>query len=214
MAKAISWGKPSIFIGKTGQTLGDNDFWELLSTPVEDSTNLTGTQGDKTEATIEGGEAEATKYNAATFELAMNVRMALEENNKHRFLPTELYGKKEVTISSVATQVVDLSKYSSSSVAVVLIPQDAEAPGFYCPSCSVSIMETYTAADGAMWEITLAPNVPSGGGKAVQFGKYTADKDPAKSDINIGANNGAAVTMKVQGYSISKVDSYTTPPAS
>jgi len=167
----ISWGKPQIFIGPTTATIatsassGTND-WYLLSTPVEDSTNLTGTQGDKTEATIEGGEAEATKYNAATFELTMNVRMALDGTD-YRYLPNPLY--KEVTGSNARTE------YTASSVSVVLIPQEESAPGFYCPDCSVSIMETYTAADGAMWEITLAPNA-SGTTKAVQWGQRYAVK--------------------------------------
>ena len=174
MAKAISWGKPGIYIGATGQTLGSSSRFELLSTPVEDSTQLTGTQGDKTEATIEGGEAEATRLAAATFELAMNVRMALEDDDKHRILPLEFYGK--IPTGQQGAGNPDISKYTESSVSVVLIPAEANAPGFYCPTCAVSITETYTAADGAMWEIVLAPNVPSGGGKAVQFGKYTASK--------------------------------------
>jgi hypothetical protein len=171
----ISWGKPQIFIGPTTATIatsassGTND-WYLLSTPVEDSTSLTGTQGDKTEATIEGGEAEATRYNAATFELTMNVRMAIDSEGStdtYRYLPNPLY--KEVTGNNARTE------YTASSVAVVLIPKEPAAPGFYCPDCSVSIMETYTAADGAMWEITLAPNA-SGTVKAVQWGQRYAVK--------------------------------------
>ena len=167
----ISWGKPQIFIGPTTATIatsassGTND-WYLLSTPVEDSTNLTGTQGDKTTANIEGGEAEATKYNAATFELTMNVRMAIDGTN-YRYLPNPLY--KEVTGNNARTE------YTASSVSVVLIPQEEAAPGFYCPDCSVSIMESYTAADGAMWEITLAPNA-SATVKAVQWGQRYAVK--------------------------------------
>ena len=218
MAKAISWGKPSIYIAPSGSAPGAQYKWELLATPVEGSTNLTGTQGDKTEAKIEGGEAEATKYNAATFELTMNVRMALESNNKHRLLPTELYGKKDVIISGVETKAVDLENYSSSSVAVILIPQDAEAPGFYCPSASVSIMESYTADDGAMWEITLAPNA-SGTSKAVQFGKFTATMKmsgdgPDPTNVNIGADTGVAITMEVQRYAVAKNTAYTTYSAS
>ena len=171
----ISWGKPQIFIGPTTATIatsassGTND-WYLLSTPVEDSTNLTGTQGDKTEAKIEGGEAEATKYNAATFELTMNVRMAIDsEGSKetYRYLPNPLY--KEVTGNNARTE------YTASSVAGVLIPKEPSAPGFYCPDCSVSIMETNTAADGAMRENTLAPNA-SGTVKAVQWGQRYAVK--------------------------------------
>lgn len=158
----ISWGKPKIFIGAAGSTIGASTFdFYLLSTPVEDSTNLTGTQGDKTEATIEGGEAEATKYNAATFELTMNVRMALD-GNTYRYLPNPLYS---------STGLANHDEYTKSNVAVVVIPEEEKAPGFFCPDCSVSIMETYTAADGAMWEITLAPNA-STSVKAVQFGQY------------------------------------------
>ena len=179
----ISWGKPQIFIGPTtasivnaANTSGAYD-WYLLSTPVEDSTNLTGTQGDKTTANIEGGEAEATKYNAATFELTMNVRMAIDaEGNteKYRYLPNPLY--KDVIGNNAHTE------YTASSVAVVLIPQEPSAPGFYCPDCSVSIMETYTAADGAMWEITLAPNA-SATVKAVQWGqRYAIKKTTAGAD--------------------------------
>lgn len=160
----ISWGKPKIFIGAAGSTIGASSFdFYQLSTPAEDSTNLTGTQGDKTEATIEGGEAEATKYKAATFELTMNVRMAIDNNN-YRYLPAPLYS---------SAGLANHDEYTKNNVAVVLIPEEETAPGFFCPDCSVSIMETYTAADGAMWEITLAPNA-STNVKAVQFGQYYA----------------------------------------
>ena len=175
----ISWGKPKIFIGAAGaaplttaSTSGAYAF-SLLSTPVEDSTNLTGTQGDKTEATIEGGEAEATKYNAATFELTMNVRMALDtvgNNEVYRYLAPALY---KATTGNDAYK-----EYTKSNVAVVLIPDEEKAPGFFCPACSVNIMETYTAADGAMWEITLAPNVTAND-KAVNFGQFYAVKKTA-----------------------------------
>ena len=168
----ISWGKPKIFIGAadsapldTANASGAYAF-SLLATPVEDSTSLTGTQGDKTEAKIEGGEAEATKYNAATFELAMNVRMAIDGTTYRRLAPA-LY---KATTGNDAYK-----EYTSASVAVVLIPEEESAPGFFCPDCSVSIMETYTAADGAMWEITLAPNATAND-KAVNFGQYYAVK--------------------------------------
>lgn len=164
----ISWGKPKIFIGAAGSAPLDTAnasgayAFSLLATPVEDSTSLTGTQGDKTEAKIEGGEAEATKYNAATFELAMNVRMAIDQETYRRLAPA-LY---KATTGNDAYK-----EYTSSSVALVLIPEEESAPGFFCPDCSVSIMETYTAADGAMWEITLAPNATAND-KAVNFGQY------------------------------------------
>jgi len=178
----ISWGKPKIFIGfNEGDdvaTMATNTpavtttgKWFLLNTPVEDSTQLTGTQGDKTEATIEGGEAEATNYKAATFELAMQVRMAIDtykteaglESSQERKLPPPFY--KAITGNDA------WKEYTAKNVKLCLIPKEEEAPGFYCPDCTVSIMESYTAADGAMWELTIAPNA-SATEKAIQFGQY------------------------------------------
>lgn len=48
----IGWGKPRIFV-KDLDTVSPS--WEELPTPVEDSTQLTTTKGDKKEAKIEGG---------------------------------------------------------------------------------------------------------------------------------------------------------------
>ena len=152
----ISWGKPTILVGAANPTTGASNYvFYKLSTPAEDTTNLTATQGDKTEAKIEGGEAEATKYKAATFELTMNVRMA-----KNRVLPTPMIDNTTTT-------------GYASAVSIALIPEDATAPGFFCPTCSLSVIESYTSADGAMWEITLNPNVPESG-KAVQWYTITA----------------------------------------
>lgn len=179
----ISWGKPKIFLAPTGAnvvaagtaisagTNNANAVWELLPTPVEDSTQLTGTQGDKTTANIEGGEAEATKYNAATFELAMNVRMALDEGDVYRYLPDCMYEK--IGGSGSDKDDPNHSKYITTNVAILLLPQAENAPAFYCPDASVSIMETYTAADGAMWEITFGLNATQTL-KAVNFGQYRA----------------------------------------
>lgn len=177
----ISWGKPTIYIGAAGsKPLASNAVASFypLSTPVEGSTNLTATQGDKVEAKIEGGEAEATKIKAATFELTMNVRMALDENTVRR-LPVPLY----------KTSGANETEYTADNVAVVLIPENEKAPGFFCPDCSVSIIESYTAEDGAMWEITLNPNVPQSG-KAVQWGQYYAGTvSSGKYPINIGVRS-------------------------
>jgi hypothetical protein len=189
----ISWGKPKIFVAPSGAKVyksngtlpstydATNTPWQLLQTPVEDSTQLSGTQGDKTEAKIEGGEAEATKYNAATFELAMNVRMALDTGNAYRYLPDCLYEKIGGTGTNANNP--DHNKFVTTNVAILLIPEAEDAPGFYCPDASVSIMETYTAADGAMWEITFGLNA-SGTLKAVNFGQYEA----TDAIVNSGQN--------------------------
>lgn len=187
----ISWGKPKIFIAPSGAPLvasgtaisagtnNANAVWELLSTPAEDTTQLTGTQGDKTEAKIEGGEAEASKFNAATFELAMNVRMALEEGGAYRYLPDCMYEKIGGTGSNADDP--DHTKYVKTTVSILVIPEAENAPAFYCPDASVSIMETYTAADGAMWEITFGLNATQSL-KAVNFGQYRYHKYTVSGD--------------------------------
>lgn len=48
----IGWGKPRVFIKDLDASAPK---WEELPTPVEDSTQLTTTKGDKQEAKIEGG---------------------------------------------------------------------------------------------------------------------------------------------------------------
>ena len=55
----IGWGKPRIFVKDLDAS---SPKWEELPTPVEDSTQLTTTKGDKQEAKIEGGENEDVKY--------------------------------------------------------------------------------------------------------------------------------------------------------
>lgn len=183
----ISWGKPEIYIGAAGAVPAASSpvasFYKL-STPVEDSTNLTGEDGEKIEAKIEGGGNEATKYKDATFELTMKVRMALDtvgNSESLRRLPIPLY----------KTSGANETEYTADNVAVVLIPENNKAPGFFCPDCSVSIKETFTTADGAIWEITLNPNTPASG-KAVQWNQYYAGTISSnKYPINIGVKSGS-----------------------
>lgn len=60
----ISWGRPKIEVKKVGESE-----WKVFATPVEDSTQLETTQGDKLEAKIEGGENEAVRYKSNTYQL-------------------------------------------------------------------------------------------------------------------------------------------------
>ena len=66
----IGWGKPRVFIKDLDASAPK---WEELPTPVEDSTQLTTTKGDKQEAKIEGGENEDVKYGKNTYALALNI---------------------------------------------------------------------------------------------------------------------------------------------
>lgn len=72
----LSWGKPRIFASKL-DTAGKPTTWFEFATPVEGSTTLETTEGDKKEAKIEGGENEAVKYNKSTYSLEFEVREAV-----------------------------------------------------------------------------------------------------------------------------------------
>lgn len=69
----IGWGKPRIFVKDLDAS---SPKWEELPTPVENSTQLTTTKGDKQEAKIEGGENEDVKYGKNTYALVLNIRAA------------------------------------------------------------------------------------------------------------------------------------------
>ena len=78
MAK-ITWGKPGIFITKLGPTEthpSDNAGLTDISNNYkikENSTSLTTTAGDKTEAKEEGGAVIDTKHGKSTYSLAFDI---------------------------------------------------------------------------------------------------------------------------------------------
>lgn len=143
----IAWGKPRIFV-KDADTSGAK--WYELPTPIEDSTQLTPTKGDKLEAKIEGGENEDVKYKRSTYSLAFNIRKA-----KGRQAPFP-----------------SLDGVVNNHYAVLLQPEDPTVEGFYIEATTVSVDETFTAADGAHWECTLEA-VKAQSGDTVKWGLVT-----------------------------------------
>ncbi len=138
----LSWGKPTISI--------DGD--ALAYTPVEDSTQLTVTKGDKVEATVEGGGVEAVKYKKSKSQLVFNVRRAAG-----RTFPLPIKGG------------VCAGEHSVS-----LTPEESGAPGFTMARAIITVDETYTAADGAIWEVTVDALEPSDGTEAVVWADTSA----------------------------------------
>lgn len=67
-------GKCTIKIGKLQDNGEAPSSWVDVPTPVENSTKLTPTKGQKKEAKIEGGENEAVKYAASTYALEFEIR--------------------------------------------------------------------------------------------------------------------------------------------
>lgn len=126
----LSWGKPRIFI----KDLDVADAkWQEVPTPVEDSTQLSTTKGDKKEAKVEGGENEDVKYNKNTYALVFNIRQA-----KNR--------KKPIS---------DSDGIIMHNYAVALQPEDPTIEGFVIDKSAVSIEDTWTSADGGVWIYTF-----------------------------------------------------------
>lgn len=142
----IGWGKPRIFVKDLDAS---SPKWEELPTPVEDSTQLTTTKGDKQEAKIEGGENEDVKYGKNTYALVLNIRAA-----KGRKRP--INGSDGVV---------------AHYYAVALQPEDPEVPGFCMEKTTVSVEDTFTSADGGVWAYTFDALKYAAEKTQVQWGK-------------------------------------------
>lgn len=150
----LSWGKPSIEFGKCGANGAAPTTWTKLAyDPVENSTKLTPTRGEKKEAKVEGGENEAVKYAKNTFVFEFEVRAA-----KGRTKPIE-----------DADGVVD------GEYAVRLTPEDSTVEGILIDKATVSVEETFDTAEGKKWKYTFDVLKPAEGN---QVKPYTA---PAQS---------------------------------
>ena len=174
----ISWGQPKIWIKKlaTGAT------YQLLPTPVEDSTQLETTKGDKVEAKIEGGENEDVRVKRSTYALMLNIRKA-----KARVAP----------IASSDGLVTD-------NYEVILQPEDPDCPGFKIDKTTVSIVDSYTAADGAIWEMQFDALKPDSGA-TVKWGVVSGTTTPSFHEGLVGApefspaewTEGASLTVEL-----------------
>ena len=72
----LSWGKPTIEFGKCVNGATPSEWTKLGCDPVESSTKLTPTKGEKKEAKVEGGENEAVKYARNTYAFEFEIRAA------------------------------------------------------------------------------------------------------------------------------------------
>lgn len=142
----LGWGKPRVFVKDLDAT---SPKWEELPTPVDGSTQLTTTKGDKQEAKIEGGENEDVKYGKNTYALALNIRAA-----KGRKRP-----------------ISDSDGVVTHNYAVALQPEDKEVQGFCMEKTTVSVEDTFSTEEGGIWAYTFDALKPGSDKKQVQWGK-------------------------------------------
>ena len=134
----LGWGKCKVFI----KDLDDADAsWKELPTPVENSTILETTKGDKQEAKIEGGENEDVRYSKSTYALNLNIRAAK--------------GRKK--------PIADSDGIISHNYAVAVQPEDPEAVGIMIDKAKPSVADTFSTEEGAIWEYTFDALKPETG---------------------------------------------------
>lgn len=149
----IGWGRPTIVISKLDSS-GEPTTWSEVPTPAEDSTSLTTTKGDKTEAKLEGGANEDVKYGRNTYALAYQIRVA-----KGKEMPF-----------------VALDGVVDGEYAVAVQPEDPSVPGIMIKKSVVSAEDTYSTAEGGAIVYThdaLQPNE----GSQVEWGVITIQRD-------------------------------------
>lgn len=142
----IGWGKPDIFIKDLEAT---SPKWEKMPIPVQDSTQLQTTKGDKQEAKVEGGDNEDVKYNKNTYALTFNIRAA-----KGRKRP-----------------VSDVDGVVAHRYAIAVRPEDPDVQGFCFEKATVSVEDTFTSQEGGVWAYTFDALKPDTDKKQINWGK-------------------------------------------
>ena len=152
----LSWGKPTIEFGECGANGAAPKEWKKLSyDPVENSTKLTPTKGEKKEAKVEGGEVEAVKYAKNTYTFEFEVRAA---QGRTKPIP-------------------DNDGVVAGEYAFRLTPENPACEGFLIERATVSLEDTFDTAEGKKWKYTADVLKPAFGN---QVKPYTAPVTPAE----------------------------------
>lgn len=124
----LSWGKPTVEFAVSEGTSTPSS-WTTFASIVNGTTQLETTEGQLIEATEEGGDVVDSR----------------REKNKYK-LSLELFVTKGST-----KPIPDSDGRILQNYAVRLTPEDPSCPGFIIPKANVTIIETYTSADGMRW---------------------------------------------------------------
>ena len=147
--RTVGWGKPKIYVKKSGAST-----WSLLPTPVENSTSIATTQGEKMEAKIEGGENEAVKYKANTYELTFQIRNTPEK-------------EEELAV------IEDEDGIVQDEYAVMIIPENPAAIGAQIDRASVNVQTSFSSTDGVTNTYTFSA-LKATDGNTVKYDVLTA----------------------------------------
>jgi len=126
----VGWGAPLIEVRKVSDTTGA---WQKFATPVDGSTSLESTQGDKMEAAIEGGTNEAVKYKANTYQLTFDVRQVPERTDP----------------------ITDVDGVVSEEYSVRITPENPAAISAYIQRAAVNVQTKFDAENGLVRTYTF-----------------------------------------------------------
>lgn len=155
----IGWGKPRIFVKRIDA--GNEGTWKEVPIPVEDSTTLETTKGDKTEAKLEGGSNEDVKYGANTYALAYTIRVA-----KSKEQPFE-----------------QNDGYVAGEYAVALQPEDPKVPGFMIDKSVVSAEDGFSTSEGGTIIYTHDALKPTNGNQVKWGVVNVSESDGTINDV-------------------------------
>lgn len=155
----IGWGKPRIFI-KDLDTPSSK--WKEVPVPVENSTQLTATKGDKQEAKVEGGENEDVRYTKNTYALSYQIRVA-----KGKTMP---FKHNDGIIAN--------------NYAVAVQPEDETVPGIMIAKSTVSAEDSFTSQDGGMITYTHDA-LKSESGNQVKWGVIKVTGEPENLVVTV-----------------------------
>lgn len=175
----LSWGKPKIEFGKCGADGAAPTTWTKLDyDPVENSTKLTPTKGEKKEAKVEGGENEAVKYAKNTFVFEFEVRAALGRTKP----------------------IPDSDGVVEGEYAIRLTPEDAECEGILIDRSAVSMEETFDTEEGKKWKYTFDVLKPASGNQVKPYIAQALPVAPASLVFEKEADTtGKAITVTTTG---------------
>lgn len=137
----LSWGKPTIEFAPATADGTPPTQWKTMPEIVTDTTKLNSEQGEKKEAIAEGGEVVDVRYSKSKYSLEF-----------------ELFVKK-----GDDKPIEDEDGVILGSYAVRLSPEDPSCHGFCMDKTSVTVLETWSSADGSRWKYTFSGLKPNAG---------------------------------------------------
>ena len=148
MGKILSWGQNQV----TLTPLGSGGTASVYKSIVQNSTKLETTEGEVTDAVIEGGEIEASRRAKSSYNLTFQVRIGGGDDTSNTDNIKDSDG------------VVD-GEFSAE----VKCTEATGAPTVKIARCTVSVSTSYTSADGIIKPFTCRALKPATG-KMVDIG--------------------------------------------